>query len=256
VRAVRLALAAALAVGLPAAGHAEKLTVAVSSPTIDITSNFTGAKVTVFGVVERQPEAVTPTSDYGVAVMILGPPETVVVRRKDLFLGIWANSAAETLNSAPSFYALSTSEAVAKLAPEAILDRLRIGFDHLSFAYRNRFQRDDPRVDEFRNAFLRLKTDDGLYREQIGVEFIGDAIFRTTLDLPANIPTGHYNLVVYLFSGNSLIANAEDTIQVSKIGFEELMFSFSRNQALVYGFTCVVLALFTGWLAGVIFRRD
>jgi uncharacterized protein (TIGR02186 family) len=256
-RAPTVALAGALTLALPSAiGLAETLTVAVSSPTIDITSNFTGARVTIFGVVEREAEKVTPTGDYNVAVVILGPPESVVVRRKDRILGIWANRAAETLNAAPAFYAISTSEAIDQLAPEAILDRLRIGFEHMSFAYRNRFQRDDPRVIEFREAFLRLKSDDGLYSEQTGVEFIGDAIFRTTIDLPANIPTGRYTVLVYLFSGESLVANTEETIQVSKIGFEELMFTFSRNQSLVYGLTCILLALFTGWLAGVIFRRD
>jgi hypothetical protein len=34
------------------------------------------------------------------------------------------------------------------------------------------------------------------------------------------------------------------------------MYTASISHALLYGLACVALALFTGWLAGVIFRRD
>ena len=41
----------------------------------------------------------------------------------------------------------------------------------------------------------------------------------------------------------------------SKTGFENFVFVASRQQPLLYGLVCVVLALGTGWLAGVVFRR-
>ncbi len=34
------------------------------------------------------------------------------------------------------------------------------------------------------------------------------------------------------------------------------MSTFAHSQALLYGLICVALALVTGWLGGVIFRRD
>ena len=52
------------------------------------------------------------------------------------------------------------------------------------------------------------------------------------------------------------LATAEDRIFICKTGFEQFMFAASRRSALVYGLATVILALFTGWLAGVIFRRD
>ena len=85
---------------------------------------------------------------------------------------------------------------------------------------------------------------------------MGGAVFRSTVWIPANIPVGDYALTVYLFSGSALLAQAKDTIRITKTGFEQLMFTAAHEQAALYGLACVALALFTGWLAGVIFRRD
>jgi hypothetical protein len=42
---------------------------------------------------------------------------------------------------------------------------------------------------------------------------------------------------------------------VRKSGFENFVFVASRQQPLLYGIVCVLLALGTGWLAGVVFKR-
>src|SRR6476660_1229225 len=88
---------------------AERLTIALSTPEIKIDSNFTGASVTVFGVIERDLATVAQTAGYQIAVVVKGPGESVVARRKDRVLGIWANNESATIVAAPSFYAVSTS---------------------------------------------------------------------------------------------------------------------------------------------------
>ena len=89
-----------------------------------------------------------------------------------------------------------------------------------------------------------------------GVVFIAGTVFRSTIWIPANVPVGRYTVSVYLFSGNAFLAEASDQFDITKTGFERYMFSISRSQSLLYGLGCVTVALFTGWLAGVIFRRD
>ncbi len=105
-------------------------------------------------------------------------------------------------------------------------------------------------------AYIRLKQQAGLFSEQAKVEFIGDNIFRTSTWLPANTPVGRYTVVVYLFSNQALIARAEESINVSKAGLEQVIPSFAHSQALIYGLLCAAFAMFVGWLGGVIFRRD
>jgi uncharacterized protein (TIGR02186 family) len=236
---------------------AERLTVAVSTPEIAINSNFTGVPVTVFGVIE--PDAARPIAadaHYSVAIVVLGPSETVVARRKDRLLGIWLNTASRTIGGAPSFYALSASEPADALANPAVRQRLQIGVDNVSFVYVGQSVATDPETLEFRDAFRRLKRESGLYAETTGVNFIGNAIFRSTAFLPANIPVGRYSVLAYVFAGGELIARAEDKIEVTKTGFEGSMAQFARGQSLLYGLICAGLALFVGWAGGVIFRRD
>jgi uncharacterized protein (TIGR02186 family) len=250
------ALAFALAVAAAGSAEAEKLTVALSTPEVTINSNFTGTAVTVFGVIDRDARSVSGIGTYEIAVLLLGPRETVVARRNDRILGIWANAASQTLEAAPAFYSLSTSVKVENLATAPVLERLQLGFDSIAFRYQGLPLTNDPAAGSFREAFIRLKDKAGLYHEQVGVNFIGNLIFRTTFYLPANIPVGAYTAEAYLFSDRLLIARADDKLRVSKTGLEDTMTTFARDQSLLYGLICVALALTIGWLGGVIFRRD
>ncbi len=238
------------------AAQAEKLTVALSTPEVTINSNFTGTAVTVFGVIDRDARSVSGVGGYDIAVLLLGPRETVVARRKERILGIWANAAAETFVGAPSFYSLSTSVKAEDLATAPVLERLQLGFDNIAFRYQGRIIPNSPAASPFRDAFIRLKDRAGLYHQGVGVSFIGTLIFRTTFYLPANIPVGSYTADAYLFSDRLLIARADDKLRVTKTGLEDTMSAFARNQSLLYGLICVALALTVGWLGGVIFRRD
>jgi uncharacterized protein (TIGR02186 family) len=236
---------------------AERLTVAMSTPEVRIDSNFTGVPITIFGVIERDAQTVSRGGEYEIAIMVLGPPESVVARRKDRILGVWANSDSETFLAAPSFYVVNATGALDDLAAAPLLKRFRLGFDNLGFRYDGRDAEDDPAAAQFRDAFLRIKQKAGLYSEEVGgVGFIGDTIFRTTVWIPANVPVGAYQVGVFLFADGAVLARADESFSIAKTGFEQFMFTFSREDSFIYGVVCVALALFTGWLAGVIFRRD
>jgi uncharacterized protein (TIGR02186 family) len=250
----RLAVLALLLASAPAT--AERLTVAVSTPEIMINSNFTGTPITIFGAIEADAASAPPAAGYSVAILVLGPNESVIARRKDRVLGIWLNHAARTIGAAPSFYALNASVPSASLANPAVLQRLQLGFDNIGFVYDGRVGAGDPETVEFRDAFLRLKREARLYSDSANVAFIGNLIFRSTAFLPANIPVGRYTVLAYLFSGGELIAHTQDKIDVAKTGFEGSMAAFARNQSLLYGLLCAGLAIFVGWAGGVVFRRD
>ncbi|MCB1488196.1 MAG: TIGR02186 family protein [Bauldia sp.] len=239
--------------------EAEQLTIALSTGEINVNSTFSGETVTLFGVIERDAATVSRNTDYEVAVVLRGPSETVVERRKDRIVFIWVNSGYETFVGAPSFYALETSSELEKVATPQLLARNQVGFDSIQFTYRDRPEANDPAASEFRDAFIRLKQKAGLYSEQpAGVTFIGGSenVFQSAMWIPANAPDGHYTIDVYLFSGNALLAHEKGKLDITKVGFEQFMFAAAHEHALFYGLACVLLALFTGWLAGVIFRRD
>lgn len=245
-----------LAAGLPEAARAEQMTITLSTREIRVDSTFSGDTVTLFGVVERDASTVSRSAGYDVAVLLRGPQQTVVERRKDRFAFIWVNASSQTI-TAPSVYRLNTTTALSDVSVDQVLDRYQLGFAHLPME--TEAGADQATLTEFREALIRLKVSDDLYAEQPdGVTFVGSGedVFQSALRVPASAPAGEYAVEVYLFSGNALLAEESLPLKITKVGFEEFVSNAADHQPLIYGITCVILALFVGWLGGVIFRRD
>ncbi len=257
-RAVR-AVAAFFAIAVLATGDAsaETLVSDLSARQISITSNFTGTEIVVFGTIERDAAAIARPGVYDIAVELVGPDETFVTRRKDRFLGIWINRASQVFDNVPSFYAVSSTRPLAEIAqPEALVAN-RLGFDHVIPPEAIESTDGNTNVEPFRKAFIRLKEKAGLYSELDGnVEFLSPSLFRTTISLPANVPVGLYEANAYLFRDGTMLARISNSMTIAKSGFEQLTFTLAHEYGFLYGLTAVLLALVTGWLGGVIFKKD
>jgi len=81
-------------------------------------------------------------------------------------------------------------------------------------------------------------------------------LFRTTIVLPAQVPTGNYTVDVKLFEAGNLIAHTDSAFEIVKVGFEQFVVNAARDHGLLYGFATALMALMTGWIASVAFRRD
>lgn len=251
----RAALALLAALGVAGAPRAETLVVTLSTSEVQISSNFTGDSVAVFGAIEPDPGTAPLPGDYDVAVVLRGPDQDVVTRRKEHFLGVWVNRAAATLDDLPAFYAVHSTRPLAEIADAETLRGLELGLDNIAIEPLEPL--DPATASDFAAAFRRLKAEEELYVEAApAVIRVGASVFQTNFVLPAHIPIGAYEARVYLFRGGTLINEAGGTLTVSKTGFEQLLFVAAQRQPLLYGAAAVVLALLIGWLAGVIFRRD
>lgn len=143
------------------------------------------------------------------------------------------------------------------MANRTVLDELGIGLNHINLAVSGVSNVPLADRDDFRRAFVRLREETGLYSEQeTSITFLTDTMFRTNIPLPANIPVGKYKVKSFLFHHGDVVSQTEQTLDVAKTGFEQITFELAQNYPLVYGLLAVALAIFTGWLAGVIFRRD
>ena len=246
-RLVSIALVAAWA----GAASAESLVSTLSDAAVEITSNFTGEQIVVFGAIRGAPE--NPDPPYAVAVVVQGPSQDLVVRRKGRVLGIWANRAARAFESVPSYYVMHLSEGFAAAVDPSQLRQYRLGLASLPFV---ESAAADATGETFADAVIDLKVAHGLYVEREDeVRFLAPDVFRTTFFLPSDIPTGEYRVSVYLFRGAAFLAGEAQTLLIEKGGFSERIARAADGQPLVYGLAAVALAVFTGWLAGVIFRR-
>ena len=246
----RLLLVALLLIDPSRVAFAESLISTLSENAVEITSNFTGEQIVVFGAVRGVPADDTA---YEVAIVVQGPSQDVVVREKKRVLGVWANRVSHEFAEVPSYYVMHLSENFSTALTPADLVQYRLGVPSLSFV---QDANGDATAERFATALIGLKSARGLYAERAReVDFLAPNVFRTTFFLPSDIPTGEYRVSVYLFRGVTFLAGQTQKLTIEKGGYSDRIARASIDYPLVYGLACVALALFTGWFAGVIFRR-
>jgi uncharacterized protein (TIGR02186 family) len=237
---------------------AERLVVSLSNHRVQVTSNFVGEDLVLFGSVEPDTKNATLRSNYDLVVTVTGPRETFRTRRKGRVLGIWVNADSREFVHVPSYLAILSNRPVAAITNEETRLRLQIGLDNFLLPQRiGPDIADTVRNDPYRVAFVRLKSDQGLYRESAkAVTFLTPTVFRVAIPLPAAAPTGSYAIDVKLFADGALVARTNSALEVIKTGFEQYVADAAADYGLLYGIATAIMALFIGWFASVIFRRD
>jgi uncharacterized protein (TIGR02186 family) len=244
--------------GAVGAGNCEHLVLALSTHRVQINSSFVGTDLVLFGSVERDEQSATRSGSYDIVVRVSGPPQTEVTRRKERVLGIWVNSESRVFLDAPGFVAVLSNRPINEIAGPEVLRRYRIGLDNLVLPQMISGDIGDvPLSDPFRTAFLRLNREQRLYRETgNAVTFLTSTLFRAAIRLPANVPVGTYVVDVHLFTGGVMLSQSNSAIEIQKVGFEQFVAATAREHGLLYGLATAGLALLTGWLASIVFRRD
>jgi uncharacterized protein (TIGR02186 family) len=255
-RIIALVFAATAALASPA--QAERLITTLSTSRVPISSNFTGADVVLFGSVERDAQTVSRRGNYDIVVTVRGPLETIVTYRKERVFGIWVNADSRTFVDAPSYLTVLSNRTINDIADINTLRRTQTGLARIQLPQEISGDiADSIREDPFRLAFLRLKIERGLFREtQNGVTFLTPALYRAAIPIPDNAPTGSYDVDVKLFADGALLARQQTALEVVKVGFEQIVANAARDHGLFYGIGTALMALLTGWLASVVFRKD
>lgn len=258
---VRALMTAALAI-LPwlagaSGASGERLIVSLSTHRVQISSNFTGVELTLFGAIEQDAASVGRAGGHAVVITVIGPRQTTVTWRKERILGLWINASSRTFINPPSYLAVLANRPFDTIAPET-RQRLRLGLG--DFPLEQRIAGNvgiAPPDDPYRRAFVQLKTEQHLYQESANaVTFVTPALFRTGIPLPANVAVGIYEVDAKLFVDGVLIASQSTAFEIVKSGFEQFIAQSAREHGLLYGIATTVLALFTGWLGSIVFRRD
>ncbi len=88
-----------------------------------------------------------------------------------------------------------------------------------------------------------------------GVTFLGQTLFRATVDIPANVPVGLYTAKVYLLQEGQVIDTISSPLYIDKRGLERFIYRMAHSDPLLYGLVAVLVAAFAGWLASAIMGR-
>src|SRR3569833_4532418 len=99
---------------LIAPARAEDLVSGGSQDIIQITSNYTGTNIVVFGAIEG-PQA---AQGRDIVVVVRGPDAPMTVRRRDRVAGVWVNRDAARFAGLPAFYFLASTRPLEAVAPD------------------------------------------------------------------------------------------------------------------------------------------
>jgi uncharacterized protein (TIGR02186 family) len=219
----------------------------LSEHQIQITTGFVGTDVLLFGTVE-------PGSN--VVVVVRGPEEETTVWRKGRYAGVWVNERRIVFERVPSFYAVRSSAPLDEIASE--VTRMRHGMGAQFLRLRSR----DEGVSEkemavFKEALIRNKLREGLFASgEDDISFLGGQLFRTRLHFPANVPTGFYDVEVFMLQDGRVIHAQTTPLIVRKAGLGADVFYFAYNYSALYGIIAVLLAIAAGGLAAFVFRKN
>lgn len=252
----RLAFIGALALAASAA-QAERLVVSLSNERVAVTSNFVGENLVLFGTVQAEPGHESGDA-YDLVVTVTGPRETLRTRRKERVLGIFVNLDSREFVRVPSYLAIIGNRPFNQIASPDVLRRQQVGIDNFILTQRVGADFADTVSDDpFRKAFVRLKEEQNLYSQSAtAVNFLTPTVFRGSVPVPANAPTGLYDVDVKLFAKGGLTAHTTTSFTVTKAGVEQYVAEAAQDNSLLYGLATMSMALAVGWLASVAFRRD
>lgn len=245
IRRLTLLLAATLLLTLPAAARAQQLVADLTSHLVAITTGFTGTSVVLFGAVEGGGDIV---------VVVRGPEGETVVRRKSRVAGIWLNTRSIAFANVPQYYAVLSNKPVDEIVPANLRQLHEIGIEDLKLVPAEKAKPAD--IAEFRAALVEEQQHSKLYDKQPGtVNFLGDKLFRASLDFPATVPTGTYLIQVFLVRKGDIVAAQTTPLIISQTGLEADINDFAQNRPLLYGLVAVALAAMAGWGATFLFRN-
>ena len=224
---------------------ASPLAVGFSKKEIKISTNFTGTNLQMFGSIDGEGEIV---------VVVRGYKRPEVIHQKHRIFGIWVNGSSVIFNSVPTYHFVASTQVLNKITSEATLRRLKIGVERIKFSPAENM--DNDVLKSFRRGLVTLRQKQGLFTKMPSKIIKNKAnLFRANIEFPSNVLTGNYIAETHLFRNGRQIATNKKKLVVQKVGIEAAIYNFAHQHAAIYGIVAVVIALFSGWFAAVIFRK-
>ena len=238
---------------------ASKPSFSASDVVIDLTEDqiliderFSGITLTLFGVVAGGDAAGTD-----VVVVVRGPEAPAQLRPKERRFGVWTPGAPIKTPPAPSFFYSGSSAPLGQIASPATRAPLMLEISALDLAPNVLESHIDADMAEAaRDAVIARRQADGYYAERPGGVSIGrGGLFKADVLIPADTPVGAYRAEAYAFRNGALVGADKTVLEVKKAGLDRLIYEAAHRRPVLYGFFCVAMSLFSGWIAAVAFRK-
>ena len=241
-------LAALLMAPNSASASDNKMTAEISTDLVQINTGFDGMNLLLFG---------TTNGANNIIIVIKGPLETNIIRKKTRVASIWVNTEKVIIENVPTFYAIASTRPLNQITTQSILKKYGIGANNfLTNILKQANAKTMDISDEYKNALVRLKNKLGLYIDNpIKIKLIEEQLFRANIKFPANVGTGKYTAQIYYFKDGLLLDVINKPILVEKIGIGADVFRLAHSHSALYGIIAILIAVASGWIAAAIFRK-
>ncbi|WP_442864031.1 TIGR02186 family protein [Bartonella sp. F02] len=232
----------------------EAIQIIVTTNTITVGANFAGRDLYIAGVLENMDPLLRQQNRYDVVVSLEGKKRPVIVREKKRNAGVWVNADSLIFQDVPLFYSMVTTREIQEITSTENYKHLGLG---LSYFPLKTDERDEIKIQSFREELIKLQKAKNLYSEQVGrVHFSSGSLFTAYFQLPANVPVGHYRVRAYLFRDGQFIDSTTKTLEIVKAHIAYTIFQEAHKHSVLYGIVAVFLAIATGFLCRLMFRKD
>ena len=154
----------------------------------------------LFGGVEQDNASGLRRGGYDIVVTVAGPRQSTVTFRKERMLAIWVNSDSRVMRGRAVLSRGAVKPAALSDCEHQTLRRLQPGLDNTPLPQGASVNIAEAGSDHpFRQAFIKIKTEHGLYREvSNGVTLLAPSCSAPTIPLPAEVLVGTYEVDVRL----------------------------------------------------------
>ena len=231
---------------VPLSGDAnEGLLADLSEDTIRISADFNGAKLVLFGAIENPGDLV---------VVVTGPRNKAIVRRKDSVAGVWLNLSQVVFRDVPGYYAIASTRPLKNIKADSAFNINQVGIQNLRVEGLEELPYEERR--EWRDALFSFMVENGRYKPNASnIKVVDNKLFRTEIEFPSSTPTGTYTVDTLLIRSSKVEGAWRALIKVKKSGLGAKIYSFSYSHGLIFGIFAVFAAIAIGLAANEAAKR-
>jgi len=238
-----LALLLALA-GLPLrlAGATDTLVTHLDLDHVDVTLRFQGGSVLLFGAIARASDVI---------IKLVSPVQEIALSRKIQVGPLWLDDGQLSIGGTPGLLYLLASRPLSQLLDPAERRRHALQLD--SVLADAEIRGDAPRIGPWQPAFLRLKQQQGHYREDgQAVTLAQGRLFFTRLALPAESPLGRYELTIYLVRNGGVVSQKRQSLVVQAVHLEWWISHLAHTYPWLFGGLFTLGMMVLGLVLGMV----
>jgi uncharacterized protein (TIGR02186 family) len=230
----------------------EEIIADLSQNRVGISATFDGSDILIFGAVSRD-APIDESNPMQVVISVSGPHHPVTIRRKDKRAGIiWVNSDSALIDDAPSFYSVATTVPLSEALSDAEDIKYKVSIPRAINSIGTQIATGNAA--EFKEALIRIRTNNGLYQVHEGaVELMSETLFRTQIDLPSNLTAGEYTARILITRDQQVVDVFETKLDIQKVGIERWLYNLAHDNAVYYGLMSLFIAIAAGWMASAVF---